>query len=61
MSKREYKTIPYGLEKRGNKLHPHNECAVCSENSISKTRARRKAKEDIAKQLEELEDDSSQS
>lgn len=39
----------YGKEKRGSsKLHPHDECDVCSEKSkISKKRARRRGKEEI--------------
>jgi hypothetical protein len=32
---------PYGKKKRGSgKIHPHNECGVCSENSFNKKKAR---------------------
>jgi len=42
--------IRYGNYKRGSgKLHPHNECGVCSEKTISKKAARRMAKEDMEK------------
>lgn len=46
--------IPYGEKKRGSsKLHPHNECEVCSEKTFSKKAARREAKKYIDKQLED--------
>ena len=49
------KHIPYGLFKRGgSKIHPHNKCEVCSENTIIKKKARRRAKEEILKELLEL-------
>ena len=50
--------IPYGLFKRGSKLHPHNERGVCkvSEKTISKKRARREGKKEIKRQLNELPD-----
>jgi len=47
---------PYGKEKRHFKIHSHDKCDVCSENSFNKKRARRKSKEAIKKIIEiELE------
>lgn len=50
--------IPYGKTKRGNTIHPHNECSVCSEQSFNKKTARQKSKQEIemevARQDEEL-------
>ena len=38
--------IRYGNYKRGSgKLHPHNECGVCSEKTINKKAARREDRE----------------
>ena len=44
--------IQYGSMKRKNKLHPHNKCSICEEKNISKKTARRKAKEEILKEIE---------
>jgi hypothetical protein len=42
----------YGNYKRMHKIHPHNECGVCSEKNLSMKKAtRRKAKESIAKEV----------
>ena len=38
---------PYGKKKLGPKLHPHNECGICSEQSIQKGAARQKAKREL--------------
>ena len=46
--------IAYGEKKRKNKLHPHNECAICSEKSIIKKSARQDAKRDIEEALLEM-------
>jgi len=50
-------TIPYGSKKRGNKLHPHDKCEACGESNICKKTARREAKEEIKKELEEVGDE----
>ena len=47
------KTKPYGLQKKHGKLHPHNECGICGEEDVNKKAERRKAKEDIKKELME--------
>lgn len=39
--------IAYGDFKRGNKVHPHNECEICSEKTITKKRERRNSKKEI--------------
>ena len=40
--------IQYGRRKRrSSKIHPHNECKICSEIKVSKSRERQKAKEKI--------------
>jgi hypothetical protein len=45
--------IPYGKIKRGSsKLHPHNECGICSEQSINKKRARQRLAKQIKEELE---------
>ena len=49
--------IPYGSTKRTGKRHPHNECLVCGERIISPARERFEAKEQIRREIEELEDD----
>jgi len=50
--------IRYGNYKRGSsKLHPHNECGVCSEKTISKKAARRKGKELIVRAINEFYND----
>lgn len=41
----------YGRVKRGNKVHPHNECGICSEQTIIKAKARQKAKHDIREEI----------
>jgi len=47
--------IRYGEVKRGSgKIHPHNECCVCSEKTISKKAARRRAREDMGKSINEF-------
>lgn len=44
--------LPYGSTKRGSaKIHPHNECSICSENSIEKNTARKEAEKEIQEQL----------
>lgn len=36
----------YGKHKRGSaKLHPHNECGICSENHVSKSNERFESKQ----------------
>lgn len=45
--------IPLGKTKRGKKLHPHNECLVCSEGKILKRSERFAAKREIEKQKED--------
>lgn len=51
---------PYGKKKLGPKLHPHNECGICSEQSIQKGAARQKAKKELTElkrvKLEEEEE-----
>ena len=48
--------IAYGKTKRGSsKIHPHNECEVCSENGISPKRERQNAKKECT--TKEYEDD----
>jgi len=50
--------IRYGNYKRGSgKLHPHNECGVCSEKTISKSAARRRAREEINKSINQFYND----
>lgn len=46
----------YGLFKTGSsKIHPHNECSICSENNkCSKKKARRKNKQIIQEQLMDI-------
>ena len=42
--------------KRGSsKAHPHNECVVCAEYNVSKTRERMRAKEQIQSEIENNE------
>jgi hypothetical protein len=45
----------YGKRKRGSgKLHPHNECAVCSEcKPASKKRVRQITKEEIKEEIKD--------
>lgn len=43
--------IPYGETKRTHKIHPHNECSVCSEKSFGKKTARQAGKKEIKKQF----------
>ena len=45
--------LPYGEVKRKNKIHPHDECSICSEKNISKGSERQKAKQEIEKEQEE--------
>ena len=41
----------YGKRKRGSsKIHPHNECGLCSENNISKKTERQEAMKNIISQ-----------
>lgn len=47
----------YGKTKRRNKLHPHNECAVCSEQGWCKTKARQANKHVVEEELKEYEDE----
>jgi len=47
--------IAYGKRKTtSGKIHPHNECSICAEKNICKKTERRKAKEDIKKELETI-------
>lgn len=40
--------IQYGKRKRGSsKVHPHNECGICSEIRVSKKRERQRARKEI--------------
>jgi hypothetical protein len=48
--------IPYGKTKRMWKIHPHNECGVCSENKWTKSTARHQAIKDINKEVELMSD-----
>jgi hypothetical protein len=46
--------LQYGKRKRcGGRIHPHNECSVCSESCPSKSRERQRAKEHIANEVVE--------
>lgn len=51
---------PYGLRKRHGKIHPHNECGICSENNIVKKSARQRASKEIQEDLEETMEEESQ-
>jgi hypothetical protein len=39
--------LAYGRKKRGPKIHPHNECRVCSEIAIQKNTARKYNQRDL--------------
>jgi hypothetical protein len=48
--------IAYGKRKHGSsKIHPHNECDICSECKISKKRDRQNAKKEIVVEIEHIE------
>ena len=42
---------PYGWTKRTHKIHPHNECSICAENSWNKKKARQKNRAVTEKEL----------
>jgi hypothetical protein len=46
--------IPYGETKRTHKIHPHNECGVCSEKSFGKKTARQESAKIVAEFVEDL-------
>lgn len=53
MKNTRWKHLPYGIFKTGSsKIHPHNECGICGVDKISKKAERRKAKEEIDKEIE---------
>jgi len=44
--------IPYGKRKRGSsKIHPRNECPICSEINIDKGSERNKLKKDTQEEI----------
>ena len=49
--------LQYGKRKRGSgKIHPHNECAICSECKIpSKKHTRQVAREEIVAEIMEVQ------
>jgi len=49
--------IAYGNFKKKYKIHPHNECGICSERSIIKKSARQKAKKEIEREINCLTND----
>lgn len=46
--------IAYGQYKRTHKIHPHNECAICSEFNIVKKRERQRSKKDVDFEVSEI-------
>lgn len=52
-----WKHLPFGAFKSGSKLHPHNECGICGLEIVNKSRARREAKEEVNKEMEELKEE----
>ena len=44
---------PYGMKKRGNKLHPRNECGICSAHPVTKGQARMAIKKELKERITE--------
>lgn len=49
--------IAYGKTKRKATSHPHNECEVCSEQSVNKKTARQKSKKETIEQINQFKID----